>query len=46
MTESTLLQIRREGVVDHVVLNRPKVRNAFNEDLIADMAAWAARAGA
>lgn len=45
MTESTLLQIRREGVVDHVVLNRPKVRNAFNEDLIADMAAWAARAG-
>jgi methylglutaconyl-CoA hydratase len=26
------------------VLNRPEVRNAFNEDLIADMAAWAARA--
>ena len=44
MTDSTHLQIRREGAVDHVVLNRPKVRNAFNEPLIADMAAWAARA--
>ena len=43
MTE-THLQIRREGAVDHVVLNRPAVRNAFNEDLIAEMAAWASRA--
>src|SRR5437762_197402 len=41
----THLEIRREGAVEHVVLNRPKVRNAFNEDLIAEMAAWAARAG-
>ena len=30
------LQIRREGAVDHVVLNRPEVRNAFNEHLIAE----------
>ena len=44
MTESTLLQVRRDGSVDHVVLNRPEVRNAFNEHLIADMAAWAGRA--
>jgi methylglutaconyl-CoA hydratase len=43
MTE-THLQIRREGAVDHLVLNRPAVRNAFNEDLIAEMAAWASRA--
>src|SRR6187549_2296295 len=45
MTPSTHLQVRREGPVDHVVLNRPSVRNAFNEDLIAEMAVWAARAG-
>src|ERR1700694_101547 len=38
------LQIRREGAVEYVTLNRPEVRNAFNADLIADMAAWAARA--
>jgi methylglutaconyl-CoA hydratase len=44
MTHSKYLQIRREGAVEYVTLNRPEVRNAFNEDLIADMAAWAARA--
>src|SRR5437773_6012105 len=44
MTQSTLLQIRREGAIDHVVLNRPEVRNAFNEDLIAQLGAWAERA--
>lgn len=44
MTESNHLQIRRESGVEHVVLNRPEVRNAFNEHLIAEMAAWAARA--
>jgi methylglutaconyl-CoA hydratase len=44
MTDLPHLQIQRRGAVDHVVLNRPKVRNAFNEDLIADMAAWAASA--
>jgi methylglutaconyl-CoA hydratase len=38
------LQIRREGLVEHVTLNRPEVRNAFNDELIAEMAAWAARA--
>jgi methylglutaconyl-CoA hydratase len=44
MTESSHLQIRREGGVEYVVLNRPEVRNAFNEHLIAEMSAWAARA--
>jgi len=39
------LQVRREGAVDYLVLNRPNVRNAFNEELIAEMAAWAARSG-
>jgi methylglutaconyl-CoA hydratase len=30
--------------VDFVTLNRPEVRNAFNEALIAELTAWAARA--
>ena len=30
------------GPVTTVTLNRPSVRNAFNEDLIRDLAAWAA----
>src|SRR4030095_4212335 len=38
------LEVRRENGVEHVVLNRPEVRNAFNEELIGDLAAWAARA--
>jgi methylglutaconyl-CoA hydratase len=45
MAQTAHLKIRREGDVEHLVLNRPNVRNAFNEDLIAEMAAWAARAG-
>jgi methylglutaconyl-CoA hydratase len=44
MTEPTHLQVRRDGGVERVVLNRPEVRNAFNEELIAEMAAWAERA--
>jgi len=39
------LQVRREKAVEYVVLNRPDVRNAFNEDLIAELAAWAGEAG-
>src|SRR5688572_31197215 len=30
------------GAVTTVTLNRPDVRNAFNEDLIRDLSAWAA----
>jgi methylglutaconyl-CoA hydratase len=36
------LLIRREGAVEHVVLNRPDVRNAFNPELVEELRAWAA----
>jgi methylglutaconyl-CoA hydratase len=32
---------RRDGAVEHLTLNRPEVRNAFNPKLIAELAAWA-----
>jgi methylglutaconyl-CoA hydratase len=35
------LQITREGPVDHLILNRPDVRNAFNDEMIGELAAWA-----
>jgi methylglutaconyl-CoA hydratase len=35
------LDVRREGPVEYVTLNRPDVRNAFNERVIADLTAWA-----
>jgi len=41
MPYDTLLT-RRDGVVEYVTLNRPDVRNAFNEQMIADLTAWAA----
>lgn len=41
MSYETLL-IRRDGVVEHLRLNRPEVRNAFNEQMIAELTAWAA----
>jgi methylglutaconyl-CoA hydratase len=34
------LQTRRDGPVEYLTLNRPDVRNAFNEDLIAELTAW------
>ncbi|HEX6973681.1 MAG TPA: enoyl-CoA hydratase-related protein [Vicinamibacterales bacterium] len=34
------LSITREGPVARVTLNRPGVRNAFNEELIAELTAW------
>jgi methylglutaconyl-CoA hydratase len=33
---------RRDGAVEYLTLNRPQVRNAFNEGLIAELTAWAA----
>lgn len=36
------LLTRREGPVEHVALNRPEVRNAFNEDVIDELTRWAA----
>ncbi len=35
------LEIRREGPVEYVTLNRPDVRNAFNEQLIDELTRWA-----
>ena len=36
-----LIEIAADGPVVRVTLNRPEVRNAFNDDLIARMTAWA-----
>lgn len=35
------LDVRRTGGVEHVVLNRPDVRNAFNEHVIEELTRWA-----
>jgi len=39
----TFLATRRAGAVEYLTLNRPEVRNAFNEDVIAELTAWAAQ---
>src|SRR5262249_57689258 len=41
MPYETLLT-RRDDVVEYVTLNRPDVRNAFNEEMIAELTEWAA----
>lgn len=46
MSEPTYIERRRDRGVEYLVLNRPKVRNALNEDMIAEMAEWARRTGA
>ena len=38
------LAVRQEGPVEHVTLNRPEVRNAFNERVIAELSDWAQNA--
>jgi methylglutaconyl-CoA hydratase len=40
------LTVERHGGVERVTLNRPDVRNAFNEAMIADLTAWAKAAHA
>ena len=45
MGEQTI-HVRRLANVDYVTLNRPEVRNAFNEQLIAEMTTWADHAAA
>ena len=42
MTSQHVLSTR-DGAVERLTLNRPDVRNAFNEHVIADLTAWAAR---
>ena len=41
MSDYSTIQHRREGAVEHLVLNRPDVRNAFNETLILETTDWA-----
>jgi methylglutaconyl-CoA hydratase len=41
MRDPSTITVFRLANVDYVTLNRPEVRNAFNEDLIAEMTAWA-----
>ena len=38
------LELRRVGGVEYLTLNRPDVRNAFNDEVIAELTAWAAGA--
>jgi methylglutaconyl-CoA hydratase len=40
----TYLAVRRDGPVEYVTLNRPDVRNAFNEEVIGELRAWAGNA--
>src|SRR5205085_1211633 len=35
------LDTRRDGAVERLTLNRPDVRNAFNEHVVAELTAWA-----
>ena len=44
MSGPSTIDVRRLASVDYVTLNRPEVRNAFNEHLIAEMTAWAEEA--
>src|SRR3989442_5454239 len=37
----TFLDTRRDGAVERVTLNRPDVRNAFNDHVVAELSAWA-----
>ena len=40
------LETRRDGPVEYVWLNRPEVRNAFNEHVIAELTDWCELVGA
>jgi methylglutaconyl-CoA hydratase len=38
------LETRRDGPVEHIALNRPEVRNAFNGEVVAELSDWACHA--
>jgi methylglutaconyl-CoA hydratase len=40
------LTVRRDGAVEYLTLNRPDVRNAFNDEVIAELQRWADAASA
>ena len=40
------LSVQREGPIERLTLNRPDVRNAFNDEVIAELTAWATAAAA
>src|SRR5215203_2932210 len=46
MSEPSTIKVLRLANVDYVTLNRPDVRNAFNEQLISELTAWATQAAA
>ena len=35
------LSVRRDGPIEHLTLNRPEVRNAFNDEVVAELRQWA-----
>jgi methylglutaconyl-CoA hydratase len=37
------ITITRHGVIERVTLNRPEVRNALNDEMVAELTHWAAR---
>lgn len=41
MTNYRFLNTERRGPVEYLTLNRPDVRNALNDEVIAELAAWA-----
>jgi methylglutaconyl-CoA hydratase len=41
-----LIDVRREDCIDYVTLNRPDVRNAVNDAVIAELTQWAEAASA
>jgi methylglutaconyl-CoA hydratase len=40
------LTVKRDAGVEYLTLNRPDVRNALNDEMVAELAAWAATAAA
>ena len=40
------LSVEREGPIERLTLNRPDVRNAFNDEVIAELTTWATAAAA